>query len=463
MAASEILIASTFGDAVNGGSGGGVFALEDGRAQRIDAVSSMGLACDGRRLARILRCNGQDARVAEVIVYDARGVQRYLRLDDAASAHDVAWDGEQLVVVSTWHNAALWFSPGGTIVREVRYPGPTDAWHLNAVACREGVWYATMFGPVGAFGGSLPATREGRGRLVDLATGTTIADGLSAPHTPRWLDGAWLVCNSANDELLEIEAGSGRILRRLACGSWTRGLAWDDDFLYVGTSGRRRTDPGASDAEIVVIGRGTWTVVERIAVPAQEIYDLEFVPRSLHEGLRRGFDVNPQRSAEFRHQRIISELGVEQPRALWPSGDPLPWSEFHCTIACTIPAAPVAGSVFEIPVRVTNGSRSFFTSAPPAPIHVSYKWLDPASGAFLSAARAVRSPLPRTLFPGESIDMTATVAVPETAGSAIVRITLLQEGISWFDDQDPNNAREFNVGIVPAGPPDWRNAAPAVR
>src|SRR4030081_2803954 len=140
---SHVLIASGFGDAV---SGGGLFVIDGSLAEPIDRISSMGLAFDGRRLARILRCTAQDANVGEVVVYDERGVQRYLRLDHTASIHDVAWDGDDLVVVCPWENTVRWFSATGSIVREIRYRGPRDSRHLNTVTRRGDRWYATEFG-----------------------------------------------------------------------------------------------------------------------------------------------------------------------------------------------------------------------------------------------------------------------------------------------------------------------------
>ena len=217
---SRILLASGFGDAV---SGGGLFAVEGSNAQRIDRISTMGLAFDGRRLARVLRCVPEAAPLAEVVVYDAHGVQRYLRLDDAPACHDIAWDGENLVAVSPWDNSVRWFSPGGQVVREVRYPGPTDSWHINCLARHEGVWYATLFGAYRAFRAWVPVGRSGEGRIVELETGRPVVHGLTAPHSPRWVDGMWLVCNSQLEELLAFDARLGaarspRTLRRLDPG-----------------------------------------------------------------------------------------------------------------------------------------------------------------------------------------------------------------------------------------------------
>jgi uncharacterized protein (TIGR03032 family) len=454
-----VLIASGFGDGVGGG---GLFAVHGSRVERIDRVSSMGLAFDGRRLARSLRCTSQDANVGEVAVYDELGVQRYVRLDGTTSIHDVAWDGEEIVVVCTWDNAVRWFSAAGALVREVRYRGPRDSGHLNCVARRGERWYATAFGKFDTFRGWDGAARNGAGRILDLMTGETVADGLSAPHSPRWVDGMWLICNSDARELVALDEASGRIARRVSCEHWTRGLAHDEDFFYVGACMRRGARESFGDSQILVIDRRTWKVMERIFLPAQEVYDLVFVPRALLEGLRRGFDVNPLRAAESRQYRILSELGVEQPRSLWPSGDPLPWSDFRCGIACEIPPACSAGELLEIPLQVTNRSRSFFTSAPPAPVYVSYKWLDLDTGAYLSEKRASRSKLPRTIFPAESLDMTALIVAPERVGKVALRITMIQEGVAWFDDQAAGNAAEFIVEVGPAAPAQADDAAPLV-
>jgi hypothetical protein len=449
----DVLIASGFGDAI---SGGGLFRIDGSRVERIDRLSSMGLAFDGRRLARILRSLPQETDVTEVAVYDERGVQRYLRLDDAAAPHDVAWDGENLVVVSAWSNAARWFSPSGELMREVRYPGPRDSWHLNCVTRRGDRWYASMFGDFGTFRAWAPPSREGEGQIVDLATGTAVVRGLTSPHSPRWVDGMWVVCNSDKDEVLAVDEDSGRVVQRVACGHWTRGLTFDDDFFYVGTCMRRATQESFGDAEIVVIDRRSWKHVDRIPVPAQEIYDVLLVPPALIDGLRRGFDHNPLRTAEFRQYRILSELGIQQPRSLWPSGEALPWSDFRCEVACQVPTTCAAGELLELALGVRNRSGAFFTSTPPAPVYASYKWLDPKTGEYLSEKRALRSKLPHTIFPAEAVEMIALVSVPDRIGKAILRVTLVQEGVSWFDDQDRDSAAEFAVEIVPAqrGAPD---------
>ena len=215
--------------------------------------------------------------LAEVAIYDERGVQRYLRLDQTGGSARRRLGRRDLIVVSAWNNTVRWFSPAGRVVREIRLPGPHDSWHVNCVTRRGERWYATVFGDLGSFRGHSPPAR-GAGRIVDLTTGATVVDGLTSPHAPRWVDGLWLVCNSEAQELLAIDEPSGRIVRRVPCGDWTRGIAYDDDYFYVGACQRRATEESFGESHIVVIDRRSWEPVDRIAVPAQELYDLAFVP-----------------------------------------------------------------------------------------------------------------------------------------------------------------------------------------
>jgi hypothetical protein len=87
-------------------------------------------------------------------------------------------------------------------------------------------------------------------------------------------------------------------------------------------------------------------------------------------------------------------------------------------------------------------------------VYVSYKWQDVETGAYLDDRRAYRSKLPRTIFPAESVVTTALIIAPSRVGKAILKITLVQEGIAWFDEQAAANAAEFEVEIVAAARTD---------
>lgn len=53
--------------------------------------------------------------------------------------------------------------------------------------------------------------------------------------------------------------------------------------------------------------------------------------------------------------------------------------------------------------------------------------------------------VPRSLFPNETIEVSARVVAAARSGLARLRITLVQEGVSWFDDHDPSGALEGDV------------------
>jgi hypothetical protein len=66
-------------------------------------------------------------------------------------------------------------------------------------------------------------------------------------------------------------------------------VAVSDDYVFVGVSARRYDGDHGDLGHIAVVCRKTWTVLEQVAVPCREIYDLVLVPASIVAGLRRGF------------------------------------------------------------------------------------------------------------------------------------------------------------------------------
>jgi hypothetical protein len=126
-----IPIASCLGD----DSGGGIFAIAGGEAQQIDSLSTTGIAIAEDKLARVLWNEDQGA---ELLVYDGRGVLRYSRVDEAAEPHDLAWDGKNLLLVSTATNSLLWIDGAGQVVRAWAAAGEGEAWHLNSVLVDRG-------------------------------------------------------------------------------------------------------------------------------------------------------------------------------------------------------------------------------------------------------------------------------------------------------------------------------------
>src|SRR5205807_2289854 len=110
---------------------------------------------------------------------------------------------------------------------------------------------------------------------------------------PRFVDGAWLICNSAKQELLQLDGLSGEVRRKLELRGWTRGVCVSDDLIFVGESAMRTNSLPSSSATIAIISRKDFSLLHRIEVPCREIYDLILIPNSMLAGLRRGFRTNP--------------------------------------------------------------------------------------------------------------------------------------------------------------------------
>jgi hypothetical protein len=272
---------------------GGAFLLNGGQVERIDELSTTGVAvsADGAMLARLL-WNDQDTELAgELMIYDAMGLVVYRRIEDLREAHGVVWHEGRWVAVSTLRNSLLWLDASGNTVCCHAAPGVGDCWHLNNLLVHEGRLLACAFGRFEEHRGwSDRSARVGRGVVFDLADGRDVLSGLTCPHDPCALDGGWLVCNSASEELLRCDL-EGAVVERCALGGWTRGLAYDEERIYVGVSAHRELGLEGT-ASVAVLDRGTLQELDRWMLPCREVFSLVFVPGALVEGLRAGVSIS---------------------------------------------------------------------------------------------------------------------------------------------------------------------------
>ena len=437
----DVLLISCLGEQ----TGGGLFALDGGELEQLDSLSSTGLSLAGDRFARLLWSSGEAGSVGELLVYDATGVERYVRVDALREPHDLAWDGRSFVAVSTMSNSVLWLDGGGSVTRRWTAPGDGDAWHLNSLLSTDGRLVAAAFGRFQRHREWSDARGQGRGIVFDLDTGEDLVTGLECPHDPRRLDGLWLVCNSGLRELVAVEEETGRRIHRVALNGWTRGLEVTDEWIYVGESANRADPQSGGLASVAVIDRVTWSVVERIALPCQEVYDVIRVPPELVDGVRRGFRTNPLRTAEQDQHALFAAVGV-RPARLWAVGEPLPAGASRVQIRAIVPPELEADSIHEWECLISNEGNAILVSAPPHPVRISYRWVarhDPTV-----ALEGTRTSLPDAIPPGEERRCAFTVRTPRCPGIYDLRVTLVQEGIAWFDDLDPSNAWGTTVVVA---------------
>lgn len=258
---------------------------EGAKARRIDAADNNSVAVSGDTLARLFWSSpGGDAVVA---LYDRGGVIRSCRLERDGDAHHVAFDVDNLIVTSTSTNSILMLSRDLHLLSRWCAPGAGDAWHINGVHVAEERLVASAFGRFSSHREWVGKLR-GSGVVFDLRSGENILTGLSAPHHPQLRDGLWHICNSADYSFLVLDAASPKVLVTVELGGWTRGLVITDHLIYVGVSAPRHEQHLSLDhAEIAVICRKSYGVLDRIAIPAREIVDLCLVDPSLVESLAR--------------------------------------------------------------------------------------------------------------------------------------------------------------------------------
>jgi uncharacterized protein (TIGR03032 family) len=192
-----------------------------------------------------------------------------------------------------------------------------DRCHLNGVAMQGGVpRYVTCVSTTNVVDGWREHRRDG-GVVVDVATGETVASGLSMPHSPRLHDDRLWLLQSGTGELGHVDLATGRFEPVCFFPGFARGLAIYGDWAVVGVSlprdktkvfqglalqERLETERVAPRCMIAVVDLRTGDLRHSIEVgpPISEIYDVAMIPgvtRPHLVGLQKDdirFIVNPE-------------------------------------------------------------------------------------------------------------------------------------------------------------------------
>ena len=266
--------------------------------EQLDVHETTGLSYRDGRLGRLLRAPGERTAVAELVISDGRGATEYRRLDEVSDPHDILASDAGWIVVSTLTNEIVEIGAAAPRLIWKGASAAPDAWHINCLTVAEGDLWASAFGRFDSFKGWRGTHGLRTGFLRNLRTGEEIA-GLSHPHTPRWIDGSWIVCESILSTVVRRDRAGG-VVASCDAGGYTRGLAHIGDTLLVGVSTRRSEEAGSGNASVVAIALDRFEVVARIPLPCLEIYDLCVVPATIVEGVRVGFATNAYRVSRGR-------------------------------------------------------------------------------------------------------------------------------------------------------------------
>jgi uncharacterized protein (TIGR03032 family) len=120
-----------------------------------------------------------------------------------------------------------------------------DRCHLNGLAMRDGEpAFVTAVSTTDVHEGWREHRRDG-GVILDVASGETIATGLSMPHSPRWhvqgdpSTGRLYALNSGRGEFGSVDLSTGRFEPICFCPGYARGLSMHGPFAIIGLSGCR--------------------------------------------------------------------------------------------------------------------------------------------------------------------------------------------------------------------------------
>lgn len=211
-------------------------------------------------------------------------------------AHDLAFDHRGVAFANTRFNCVSRPREGVRFVHTWRpsFADPaarTDCCHLNGIGVRSGrLAAATAFCESGAPAAWRAEDRFTSGVLIDVPSSRVIARGLCMPHSPRWHDGRWWLCDSGQGALCEIDAASDELRTVIELPGFTRGLAFAADRAIVGLSRIRKRhilDAPPVRGRFPKMRSGLWLVdpATRASTGSlefvrggREVYDVAFVP-----------------------------------------------------------------------------------------------------------------------------------------------------------------------------------------
>lgn len=245
-----------------------LFRARDGRLSMLPRTfeQAMGMAVAPNRMAIGTRYqvwfleNDQTlaAQIDPAARHDACFLPRYSHVTGNIHVHEMAWGQaslddnaasggtDELWIVNTLFSCLCTLDRRHSFVprwrpRFITQLAPQDRCHLNGLAMQGGKpSYVTLFDETDAPDGWRPR-KATAGCVVDVKTGETVARGLSMPHSPRWYDGKLWVLDSGRGRVARIDPISGVATTVAQLPGYTRGLAFCEQYAFVGLSKIRET------------------------------------------------------------------------------------------------------------------------------------------------------------------------------------------------------------------------------
>lgn len=141
------------------------------------------------------------------------------------------------------------------------------------------------------------------------------------------------------------------------------------------------------------------------------------------------------RFREMTKSLLISHYKSNNPNIHIPWRGPLPAEErklFDIQIADAPPKVDAA-SKFQVMVAATNNSKFSISGQLSNPINASYHWIEASTGA-VAIFDGERTTISTGLPIAERKNFSMLVESPALAGRYVLRATIVQEGVAWFDE-----------------------------
>ncbi len=188
-------------------------------------------------------------------VYDALFVPRATYYTGRLDVHDLAWGEAGLWAVNTQFSCLALIDESFNFVPQwkpafISEVSPGDYCHLNGMAMRNGrPSYVSALGHSNNRQGWRLHKLEG-GLLMDVEKNEIVLDGLPMPHSPRWLGGQLYLLLSATGELIRVDLAERSYEKIVDTGGFARGLAYYQDYVFVGLSQVRASSKSFQDLPI---------------------------------------------------------------------------------------------------------------------------------------------------------------------------------------------------------------------
>jgi uncharacterized protein (TIGR03032 family) len=219
--------------------------------------------------------------------------------------HEIAWggaEGRELWAVNTRFSCLCTFDGYHNFVPRWRPPfisaiAPDDRCHLNGMALVNGAPAFVTCHAASDGAESWRAHKADGGVLLDVASGETIAAGLSMPHSPRFYDGRLWLLESGSGRVCTVDLDSGKVETVAELPGFTRGLDFHGPLAFVGLSQVRETaafsgiaisEPGRArecGVWVLDIRSGKTVAFLRFSGSVTEVFAVHVLPHCRHPEL----------------------------------------------------------------------------------------------------------------------------------------------------------------------------------